>query len=183
MTTAMYPGSFDPVTRGHLDIIKRADVYKRQTPNITAQRMVLHGRFPHLSYPRHYRPEDKVIVRQALEEADAADLADRPKMCIRDRACYILENKLSGAFETFTPAEYAAGAAADYQVIDVQPEAKIPGARWVNLSQVTGPIEGLDKDAKLLLVCAKGKRGYFLQNRLKSFGYTNTREMCIRDSP
>ena len=47
-------------------------------PNITAQRMVLHGRFPHLSYPRHYRPEDKVIVRQALEEADAADLADRP---------------------------------------------------------------------------------------------------------
>ena len=50
----------------------------RTTPNITAKRMVLHGRFPHLSYPRHYRPEDKVIVRQALEEADAADLADRP---------------------------------------------------------------------------------------------------------
>ena len=24
MTTAMYPGSFDPVTRGHLDIIRRA---------------------------------------------------------------------------------------------------------------------------------------------------------------
>lgn len=50
----------------------------RTTPNITARRMVLHGRFPHLSYPRHYRPEDKAIVRQALEEADAADLADRP---------------------------------------------------------------------------------------------------------
>ena len=24
MVTAIYPGSFDPVTRGHLDIIKRA---------------------------------------------------------------------------------------------------------------------------------------------------------------
>ena len=24
MATAVYPGSFDPVTRGHLDIIKRA---------------------------------------------------------------------------------------------------------------------------------------------------------------
>ena len=24
MTTAIYPGSFDPVTRGHLDIIERA---------------------------------------------------------------------------------------------------------------------------------------------------------------
>ena len=91
------------------------------------------------------------------------------------QACYILENKLSGAFETFTPAQYAAGEAKDYRVIDVQPIAAIPGAQWVNLAKVNGPIDGLDKDEKLLLVCAKGKRGYFLQNRLKAFGYTNTR--------
>ena len=82
---------------------------------------------------------------------------------------------MSGAFETFTPAEYAAGAAKAYKVIDVQPAAAIPGALWVDLSKVDGPIEGLGLDDKLLLVCAKGKRGYFLQNRLKSFGYTNTR--------
>lgn len=50
----------------------------RSVPNITARRMVLHGRFPHLSYPRHYRPEDYRIVEQALEQVDAADLADRP---------------------------------------------------------------------------------------------------------
>lgn len=50
----------------------------RSVPNITARRMVLHGRFPHLSYPRHYRPEDYRIVEQALAEVDAADLADRP---------------------------------------------------------------------------------------------------------
>ena len=36
-------------------------------------------------------------------------------------------------------------------------------------------IDGLDKDAKLLLVCGKGKRAYFLQNRLKAAGYTNTK--------
>ena len=29
----------------------------RTVPNITAYRMVLHGRFPYLSFPRHYRPE------------------------------------------------------------------------------------------------------------------------------
>ena len=39
---------------------------------------------------------------------------------------------------------------------------------------MNGEIEGLDKDEKLLLVCAKGKRGYFLQNRLRSYGYKNT---------
>lgn len=91
------------------------------------------------------------------------------------QACYILENKLSGAFETFTPAEYAAGAARGFQVIDAHPAAAIPGAKWVNLSKVTAPLEGIDLKEKLLLVCARGKRGYFLQNRLKALGYTNTR--------
>lgn len=91
------------------------------------------------------------------------------------QACYILENKLAGVFETISPAEYAAGAADGYEVIDVLPAPGIPGARWVNLGAVTGPLDGYDRDAKLLLVCARGKRGYFLQNRLKAFGYTNTR--------
>lgn len=50
----------------------------RNVPSISARRMVLHGRFPHLSYPRRYRPEDHAAVRRALEQADAAELADRP---------------------------------------------------------------------------------------------------------
>lgn len=50
----------------------------RAVPNITARRMVLHGRFPHLGYPRRYTAEDQRIVNEALAEADAAELADRP---------------------------------------------------------------------------------------------------------
>ena len=50
----------------------------RTVPNITAYRMVLHGRFPYLSYPRRYRPEDHVAARRALEQADAWDLAQLP---------------------------------------------------------------------------------------------------------
>lgn len=50
----------------------------RAVPNITARRMVLHGRFPYLSYPRRYRPEDYAAAQQAMEMADAADLADCP---------------------------------------------------------------------------------------------------------
>ena len=49
----------------------------RSVPNITAQRMVLHGRFPYLSYPRRYRPEDYRITEQALAWAGAAGLAGR----------------------------------------------------------------------------------------------------------
>ena len=49
----------------------------RTTPNITAGRMVLHGRFPYLSYPRRYRPEDYRVARQALGLAGAGELEDR----------------------------------------------------------------------------------------------------------
>ena len=50
----------------------------RTVPNITAQKMVLHGRFPYLSYPRRYRNEDYEAARRAMERADALDLADSP---------------------------------------------------------------------------------------------------------
>ena len=49
----------------------------RATPNITAGRMVLHGRFPYLSYPRRYRAEDHAMVRRALDWVGASELADR----------------------------------------------------------------------------------------------------------
>ena len=47
-------------------------------PCNTAYRMVLHGRFPYLSYPRRYRPEDHAAARKALEQADAWELAQLP---------------------------------------------------------------------------------------------------------
>ena len=50
----------------------------RTTPNITAGRMVLHGRFPYLSYPRRYRQEDHEMVKRALAWVGASDLASRP---------------------------------------------------------------------------------------------------------
>ena len=49
----------------------------RNIPRITAGRMVLHGRFPYLDYPRHYRKEDHEIVRQSMERTGCLDLMDR----------------------------------------------------------------------------------------------------------
>lgn len=39
----------------------------RNTPSIQALRMVLHGRFPYLSYPRSYSARDKEIAHEAME--------------------------------------------------------------------------------------------------------------------
>ncbi|MEG0753446.1 MAG: ABC transporter ATP-binding protein, partial [Angelakisella sp.] len=38
----------------------------RNIPSITVRRMVLHGRFPHLEYPRKYRKADYEIVDEAI---------------------------------------------------------------------------------------------------------------------
>ncbi len=114
----------------------------------------------------------------AIDDFDTLDYAYAPPFSTAIHpfvsACYVLENKLDDVLDSMTPAEYAAGAARGYTVVDVQPAPSIPGARWVDLVSVTEPIEGLDQDAKLLLVCTKGKRAYLLQNRLKALGYTNT---------
>lgn len=87
----------------------------------------------------------------------------------------ILLNKMSGDLETFTPVQFAAGEAKGYRVVDASMAPTIEGALFVDLSQVQGPVEGLGLDDPLLLVCAKGKRAYMLQNRMKYYGYTNTR--------
>lgn len=50
----------------------------RQTPDITAGRLVLHGRFPYLRYPRRYRQVDYAIARQAMEKMQILELADTP---------------------------------------------------------------------------------------------------------
>lgn len=48
----------------------------RKTPDITVSRMVLHGRFPYLKYPRRYREEDFKIVDQTMERVGIKDLSN-----------------------------------------------------------------------------------------------------------
>jgi len=48
----------------------------RPIPQITVSRMVLHGRFPYLNYPRRYRAEDYAAANQAMDQMGILDLKD-----------------------------------------------------------------------------------------------------------
>lgn len=49
----------------------------RRGSDITVERMVLHGRFPYLKYPRRYRKEDFDKVKEALQWMGIEDLAGK----------------------------------------------------------------------------------------------------------
>lgn len=130
---------------------------------------------------------DKVVdiaVTGMMCKATLADLADMdlayaPPFSTAihpfEHTLNVLRNKIRGTFETFTPAEYAAGVAEGYKVIDACLQPSIAGAPYVDLTTVEGAIDGLALDENILLVCNKGKRAYLLQNRMKYYGYTNTK--------
>ena len=49
----------------------------KSVPDMTAEQMVLHGRFPHLSYPRRYSEKDRQIALSALEQTGLAEHKDK----------------------------------------------------------------------------------------------------------
>lgn len=120
-----------------------------------------------------------MMLKATLTDLADMDLAYAPPFSTAihpfEHTLNVLMNKIQGNFETFTPAEYAAGAAEGYRVVDGCLVPSIEGAPYVELTNVDGPVADLDPEEKLLLVCNKGKRAYLLQNRLKFYGYKNTR--------
>lgn len=130
---------------------------------------------------------DKVVdiaVTGIMMKADLTDLADMdlayaPPFSTAihpfEHTLNVLLNKIEGRFETMTPLEYAEGAAEGYKIVDTCMKPSIEGAPYVDLTEVNGQVEGLDPEEKLLLVCNKGRKAYLLQNRLKFYGYKNTK--------
>ena len=50
----------------------------KTTPDMTVKQLVLHGRFPHLNYPRHYSKTDREIAFSAMKQMGILDLAGKP---------------------------------------------------------------------------------------------------------
>ena len=89
-------------------------------------------------------------------------------------AVQILLNKLSGKMVSMGPADFQAGKAEGYRVVDVGQVPAVEGAPYLDFTALPNGLEGIGKDEKLLLVCTKGRRAYLTQNRMKALGYTNT---------
>lgn len=49
----------------------------KKTPDITVLRMVLHGRFPYLKYPRRYRQQDIEVAQTALRQVGLEEMAEQ----------------------------------------------------------------------------------------------------------
>lgn len=49
----------------------------RSVPDMSVEQLVLHGRFPYLSYPRRYRKQDREIAVQAMQQMGIEDLAEK----------------------------------------------------------------------------------------------------------
>ena len=50
----------------------------KSVSDMTVEQLVLHGRFPHLSYPRRYSKKDREISSAALRQMGIADIAGTP---------------------------------------------------------------------------------------------------------
>lgn len=119
-----------------------------------------------------------IAMNATLNDMESLDFAYAPPFSTAIHplvnAVNVLLNKMDGRLTSITPAEYKAGAAEGYKVMDVSLSPSIDGAPYIDLTKINGEVPGFGKDEKILVVCNKGKRAYLTQNRLKYYGYTNT---------
>lgn len=65
---------------GRNEIAKKAAYLAqgKSTPDMTVEQMVLHGRFPHLAYPRRYTKADLQMAKMAMDAVGISYLAEKP---------------------------------------------------------------------------------------------------------
>ena len=50
----------------------------KNIPDISVGRLVLHGRFPYLSYPRKYKEKDFLIAEESMKQMGIWELSESP---------------------------------------------------------------------------------------------------------
>lgn len=110
-----------------------------------------------------------------LDQFDGMDFAYSPPFSTPIHpfalAANALQNKMDGELvgDTFEALDIDDG----WTVLDVGKTQVIPQLRHVAVDSIKGEIPGVDKDAKIALICMEGKNSYMAQNRMKNVGYNN----------
>ena len=105
-----------------------------------------------------------------LEDFENADFAYAPPFStaihpLVQSVC-VLINKINGVIETMTPAEYAAGKAKDYRILDTAPQPTVRGAQYIDPGKRrTG---GNRQGRKTAACLCKGKERLLLTEPLKA---------------
>lgn len=142
---------FIPLTGGDIRVggvsireLSRAELAKKiaylpqgkTVPDTTAGRMVLHGRFPYLSYPRKYRAQDFAIAENAMEQMGILELEKKPMA------------ELSGGMRQKVYIAMALAQQAPVIVMD-EPTTYLDIGQQVKFAQLVGQ---LSKNGKTLLL-------------------------------
>lgn len=110
----------------------------KNVPDITVGRLVLHGRFPYLQYPRRYQKRDYVLAQQAMEQMGIAHLAEKPLA------------QLSGGMRQKTYIAMALAQEAPYIIMD-EPTTYLDIAQQLKFAEITKQLSGQGKTLILVL--------------------------------
>ena len=95
----------------------------KRTPDMTVEQLVLHGRFPHLNYPRRYTKHDYEIAIDAMKQMGIAQHADKSL------------HTLSGGMRQNTYIAMALAQGTDYVLLD-EPTTYLDIAHQLELMKI-----------------------------------------------
>ena len=104
----------------------------RTTPDMTVGDLVLHGRFPHLKYPRRYSQHDRDIARSAMINIGIFELAEQPL------------SSLSGGMRQIAYIAMALAQDTDYILLD-EPNTYLDISHQIELMKI---LRSLAEDSK-----------------------------------
>ncbi|MBE6645603.1 MAG: ABC transporter ATP-binding protein [Ruminococcaceae bacterium] len=124
----------DTVSMPRADIAKRIAYLPqgRAAPDMTVGELVLHGRFPHLTYPRRYSQRDRDIADAAMVRLGIFELAERPL------------SSLSGGMRQTAYIAMALAQDTDYILLD-EPSTYLDISHQINLMKI---LRALTDDSK-----------------------------------
>ena len=105
---------------------------EKNTPDMTVEQLVLHGRFPHLSYPRRYTDKDRVIAVGVMEQMEIVEYAHKPLY------------SLSGGMKQNSYIAMALAQETDYILLD-EPTTYLDIAHQLELMKILRSLAGSGK--------------------------------------